>query len=669
MKRGDWLALAAVIAVAVAVRVAYFLTVHKELWFTHPIIDSLNYHEWALNILRGDILGHDVFVHSPLYAFFLAAIYALVGPVPTLAAAVQLGLGALTCGLLFLLGRRLFSRWVGILAGLSQALYGIAFFHEGTLLTVVLIHLLNILLLLAAYWAASQKHWRAWVLPGVLLGLSVLTRPNILIFFFVLALWIWMLARQGGPKPWLRAFAVPAAVVGISMFVVILPATIRNYVVLHEFMLTVGHGGLNFYIGNNRQSLGYHRPVKELGLSATRQVMIFRKEAEKRLGRPLTYSESSRFWFREAWREIENDPAHWQRLLIDKLLLLLNYYEYTTSLNYYAIRAITPFLKLPWLPFGVLAPLALLGMVLARRRWRELLLLYGLVLVYAFSNLSMLVSSEYRFGLMPAFFLFAGLGLETLARRLWARQWHELWLPVTFLAIFSVVCNLDVIGQEGRDYHLATAHSNFGGLLARLEYYQQASEEYGMAKDILSYEPSHKSWLAQLQGDMLMKAGNFVPALAALHEAYSLAPEDADVANSYANALTANGNFDEAVEIRKEAIRLAPHSSQYQMNLGITYLWAKQDREAEKAFAAALALEPRLAKEIEAHRRNILQERERKRKVPYGTKKSQSEMELENLPPNWQPPAYTPPPIQYQPPPVQYQQYQPPPQPYQPPPR
>lgn len=600
----DWMALGLIVTLALAVRMAYYLSVRHELWFANPIIDSWNYHHWAKAILAGDILGKDVFVHSPLYAFFLALLYAVLGPKPDLAAGVQLVMGALSCGLVFLLGRRVFDRTVGAVAAAMAAVYGVAIFHEGTLLTVILIHMLNLGVLLTAYWAAGREKWQSWIWTGLLLGLSVLTRPNILLLALILLSWLWMMYQGHWKK-----MAGPAVALCLCTAVVVLPATLRNMAVLHEMLLTVGNGGINFYLGNARDSRGVHVPFRELGLSASQQVQDFKAEAEKRLKRKLTYGQSSRYWSGQAWKDILADPLRWQRLLVDKLLFFLNDYEYTTSLHYYGVREITPFLKWPWLFFGFVGPFALLGMIFAVRQWKFLWPLYGLVLVYAFSNISMLVSSEYRFAVMPAFFVFAALAMKQWFGYLRQKNWPQVMVTLCLLLLFGLLANVDVLGRELRAYHLATAHANFGNLLSRLEYYQQASEEYGMAKELLENKPENKAWLALKQGQALMDGGEYDQAQQALDEAYSLSSEDPEVIDSLATALTANQRYQQAIELRKKAISIEPGNAVYYYNLGITCLWANLDAEAEPAFRKAQELDPKLSGEIAKKREEIRSKR------------------------------------------------------------
>lgn len=609
--RWDWIAVGSVFLVALGLRAAYWLTVQREIWFRNPIIDSDHFHQWALSILRGDLLGTGAFAHGPLYAYLLAGVYACLGPDPARAAGVQLLLGAVSCGLIFLLARRFFSRPVAVIAGLAQAVYGLAFFHEGTLLTAVLINFLNLLLLLTSFWAAQRPVAKRWLLPGFFLGLSFLARPSIGIFAAVLLGWLVWLFGRNNRRYCLRTGAVLAA----TLAVVILPATIRNAVVMHEFMLSVPHGGMNFYLGNSRQAKGYHVILENnAGLNAHKIADRFKQDAEEALGRRLTFSESNAYWYRKAWREIAEDWGHWQEVLSAKFLLFFNAYEYTTSLNYYAVRELTPFLQLPWLGFSAVAPLALLGMVWLRKRFRELLPLYGFVLVILAGNVLLMVSSEYRYAVMPVLFIFAAQGGAELVALARGGNWTRLGAALVMLSLFFALTRLELLNQNERNYHLASAHSNFGHLLARMDNFQGASEEYGLAKELVKFQPQYLSAASEELAAAYIRLQKMDEARWELEEAYALTPQELSVLDELATVATAQGRFADAVGFRKQAIALDSGQGKLYFNLGMTYLWAGQDREADRAFAEALQRSPELADTIAQKRALVMRDRKLSRR-------------------------------------------------------
>jgi tetratricopeptide (TPR) repeat protein len=446
-----------------------------------------------------------------------------------------------------------------------------------------------------------------WAATGAWLGLSFLTRPNIGLFALVLVAWMAMLYRGLDRKIFWRSVLGMAA----ACVIVIAPVTVRNAVVLHEWMISVPHGGMNFYLGNARQSTGYHMPLEgNLALNARNIADAFKGEAERSLGRKLSYAESSGFWMKKAWREIWEDPWHWQRVLATKFFLFFNAYEYTTSLNYYAIREITPFLRWPWLEFKWVAPWALLAIFWLRDRWRELLPLYGMVAVYALTHVMIMGSSEYRYAVMPFFFLLAGEGLAAFYRVVRTQAWTRLAGALLLLAVFSLLVRVEIFGKPERDYHMATAHANFGHLLVRLGDFQGAVEEYSLSRDFVRHQPEYLSGILEIIGKTYMKLQRYPEAQQVLEEAYAMAPEAPALIQELASASTANGQYDKAIALRKARIKLQPENPDAYVGLGMTCLWAHKDRDAEAAFAKALALDPAMQQDIADKRSFIKKNRQ-----------------------------------------------------------
>ena len=86
--------------------------------------DTADYQSYALGLLNGSGFSADLY-RAPLYPAFLAAVYALLGKGFAAVRIIQAALGAITCGLVFLLARRLFdSPRAGILAALAAVSLG-----------------------------------------------------------------------------------------------------------------------------------------------------------------------------------------------------------------------------------------------------------------------------------------------------------------------------------------------------------------------------------------------------------------------------------------------------------------------------------------------------------------------------------------------------------------
>src|SRR5690606_19776446 len=98
--------------------------------FYVPQIDSLWHHRWAIEIISGKFWGDEVFFRAPLYPYLLALIYWIFGIKIFVAKFIQAIGGALTCVLIYQLGRTAFTERVGRLASLLAVFYGTMILYE-----------------------------------------------------------------------------------------------------------------------------------------------------------------------------------------------------------------------------------------------------------------------------------------------------------------------------------------------------------------------------------------------------------------------------------------------------------------------------------------------------------------------------------------------------------
>src|SRR4051812_24913357 len=73
-RRTTALLFAGIVALAFAVRLAYFAEVRSLPLFNALIVDAKSYGDWSDRIVAGDWLGDTTFYQAPLYPYFLALI-------------------------------------------------------------------------------------------------------------------------------------------------------------------------------------------------------------------------------------------------------------------------------------------------------------------------------------------------------------------------------------------------------------------------------------------------------------------------------------------------------------------------------------------------------------------------------------------------------------------
>ena len=513
---GVWLAFGGIVSLAFAVRFAYLLEAQALPLFHATISDARSYWNWSDRIAGGDWLGDTVFYQAPLYAYFLALVKLVVGADLWRVRLVQIALGSLACGVLFLAGKQFLSRRAGIAAGLLLALYPPAIFLDA-LIQKANLGLLWMTLLLWAL-ARAQKTAGAWRLGacGVLLGLLMLTREETLLLAPVLALWILVglrTARFGR-----RALGLGAFLLGLAL--VLTPVVWRNARIGGEFVLTTTQAGPNFYIGNGPEAKGIYVPL-EPGRGDPiyeRADAVARAEAAR--GRELTPQEVSSYWFEVTFQHIQAHTGQWLALLLYKLRLLVNWYEIPDAEDQYFFERSSNVLRGlgHLLHFGVLLPLAAAGVMLEFARRRELAVLYAVLATTACGLLVFYLMARYRYPLVPGLALLAGAALVAGFERARAGRWRDL-LPAGLVALALLpICNHTIFT---RDYQLPQSHHNMGAALVQLGRRAEAVLEF---REALRFQPSVAETWAEL-GETLRSQHRLDEALHAFQQANQLRPE------------------------------------------------------------------------------------------------------------------------------------------------
>ena len=192
------------------------------------------------------------------------------------AAAVNVVCGVAAVFLVFLIGRRLASDGVGLVAAAITALYPNLVYHTAAALTetvFIAVFLLFVLVVISGPWTERRFEGRRVVVLGVLLGVCVLIRPVAAPLIGALFV-VWLLGGFG----WRRAVGYSAAVLGVAVLVVS-PWIVRNARVMHSATLSTNtgdnlcmsrHVGANgtFDFNNNACFIGFEnvpRPEGETG--------------------------------------------------------------------------------------------------------------------------------------------------------------------------------------------------------------------------------------------------------------------------------------------------------------------------------------------------------------------------------------------------------------------
>jgi 4-amino-4-deoxy-L-arabinose transferase-like glycosyltransferase len=369
---------------ALAVRLAYLGWVGPAL----VEYDAATYDSLARGMLEGKGYvyrgGHALY--APGYPLFLAGVYTVAGRGVWPVLLLQSLLGAGSCLLLYLIGRRagdLQARLASLLLALSPG----HVYYTNALRFEVLSAFLALAALHLFLLSLDRPVWWRGLATGVVTGASILVRvPTMLLGAAFLAL-AWRRHESSWPRAALRALAPIVAGVVLAIG----PWTVRNYVVLHRFVPISVDFGHNFHLGNDAAHDGDLYP-----------------------GFPWLYASlgdvgASHEYTKRAWDTILRAPGASVWLIVRKAVVMVD-------------------------PFGVERPgkcehlmiayntvlLLMVTMAISRRETfraplNRAALLYGLLWVIAFALV--LAQPRYRLPALPFACLLAGAALPSPGTR------------------------------------------------------------------------------------------------------------------------------------------------------------------------------------------------------------------------------------------------------------
>jgi len=212
----------------------------------------------------------------------------------------------------------------------------------------------------------------------------------------------------------------------------VLPVTIRNRVVGGEWVLIGAYGGLNLYVANNPHSDSKDGPllVDKSLLTAPNPIDHHSPEpwarnclnynvalrlGESKLGRKPKPGEFDAILSDMAKDFIRSNPGWFARHAVRRFCWLFNMYEYQSNRNLSDFRKDWGALRVTsYLHFGILCPLAILGLILALSRpdLRTLPMAYYLMMLASlvFPAVLFIINSRFRTPIVHLLMPFAAFG-------------------------------------------------------------------------------------------------------------------------------------------------------------------------------------------------------------------------------------------------------------------
>ncbi len=605
------LLLGLVLVLALGIRMAWLAEYSAGPEYRHPLYDPEYNAYWARGLVLNDWTVPDgvndpeirttPYGRPPGYPFFLAGVYTLFGVNDWSPRLVQTVLGLANVLLLYALARGLFGPLAAILSALLMAVSWAFPYYEAQLTyPAVIVFLLLLSMRLVAAWARRPRLTTAFAL-GVALGLFGLFRPNGLIFFPVLLLWMFW---TGHRRALLRRSLPSIQLLLAGTLIVLGPVFIRNFRVAHDFTFISSYGGLNFYVGNHPDASLVEPRLPELKeLAGVENWSCFDYPAivhglGRKLGREqLSFSEANRWFYQKGLAFIRSHPAQFAENTAKKALLFWGPREVTNDTVPELDRTHSAVLsRLPG--FAFFMTLFLAGTACFIAVWRKnkhvnlrpggregavAVLLF--ILAYFLSVLPYFIAGRYRMPVLPFMILFGGYGLARALRWLRARRWGYAAVYVLLLATAGAASSWNAAGYEPSPgtWHLrrALAWSADGRNDRAMEEYQEALKD-GVDAALVNVN----------MGRIRAREGDSTGAVAFYEKALEAAPDNSVAHNNLGYELYRLGRTEEALKHYRAAVAANPIPALPHINLGIAMHDAGDAYGAVDEFRKALALEP-----------------------------------------------------------------------------
>jgi tetratricopeptide (TPR) repeat protein len=242
---------------------------------------------------------------------------------------------------------------------------------------------------------------------------------------------------------------------------------------------------MNFYIGNNPQSDGASAIFPGARTTWWGSYQDAKRMAEEDMSRSLKPSEVSRFWYLQGLKFATREPFAFLGLMAKKFALFWNGNELSNNRDFYFFARGVPLMKpLIWqfiiyFPFGLIAPLAIVGIVLSHREKKRVSILEIFLLVYMLSIILFFVTARYRVPLIPLFILFSAYALDRLTSFVRQRRSSQLVKHAALFLIAFILVNLRIPGYSSANpgqayYTLGVIYSDRGDKQKAAEQLERA---------------------------------------------------------------------------------------------------------------------------------------------------------------------------------------------------
>ncbi|MBU0729337.1 MAG: glycosyltransferase family 39 protein [Proteobacteria bacterium] len=428
--------------VTILILIALGLRVFFLIYIDIPFVFR-KYPYFADQLINGIDINTRLLDLSPFYLYFVAAVKKYFNTDIQTLKFLHALIGTCNTLLLFRLGKIIKNTGVGLVGAFLYACYGNGIALELSLEPLVFYELFTLLtvMVLMSFTVTKQNDYKLYVyvlLAAIFSGISILIKPNFVLFIPVALLTFFFVLKK-------RISAQKNCILSVGYVLITLavvsPVTIRNYNKFNDFVLVTADYGKVFFHGNSKGSSPFfpkHLPYEIQGSwGPDGEHEKFRKAADILSGKALLPSQAARYWVSVTLKDIFSDPFSYLLLEIQKFQLFFHEYE----IHY----LLFPFIEyqetkaLPFIRYGLISTLGLLGIIIMFSERKKLIPLYGIISIYLISGMMLLVSSRYRAPAVPFLCLFAALFLNRFIEYLKKREMKKIAVAIVLCCILFYI--------------------------------------------------------------------------------------------------------------------------------------------------------------------------------------------------------------------------------------
>ncbi|MBN2029359.1 tetratricopeptide repeat protein [bacterium] len=580
-KNNHWL-LIGIFILSLVIRLLYISQLVTAPVFSGLVLDTEEFDNLAIHILNHNFTHPDFLYVNPFYPFFLAFLYAIFGHHHLAVVLIQAILDSISCLIIYFTASVLFNKKVALISAFIYACYGLAIFYTGLLLAPTLI--IFMILTFTALFIHAEKSGQTYqyILSGISFGLVALTRPNIILFLFVLPFWFLLKDKkrqQNRRKQFQRLFLF---FIGIS--IPLIPIAVRNYFIENRFSPFSAHGGINFYLGNNPNATGIFMSPEGISYSPVEQIKSSVLLAEKETGQELSIHQASRYWLEKGLCYIRDNPYNALKLYVRKFALFWRKEEIPLNTNYSLCQTLIPILRFPFFSFGLIAPFALLGIILSLNKKHIFIPLF--ILSYMTSVIIFFVSARYRIPIVPFLIMSAIYALFEFFNLIKNKKRGKVIL--LFFLIILLYLGINIKSEHFQASFRTTDYNNLGVAYYNQGQYEKAIEEFNK---IILIDSNHVQAHFNL-GLVYFQLGRFDEAVQNFQKTISLDSTFYFAHTNLGFLYFSQKQYDKAIEILKQAIVLNPRYDRVHYNLGNVYSELQMMDQAIGEYQKAIDINP-----------------------------------------------------------------------------